>query len=237
VSKEPRYLFVEELADVRSELAVPIKIKNKVIGVLDIESVELNAFDESDLATLTILTEMIAIAIENARLYKESERLAITDDLTGLYNTRYFYTALEKEIERSQKLGHSFSITIFDINDFKKYNDTYGHLAGDQILEELAGFIMKKCRNSDIIARFGGDEFIIILPEAEYKGAVLVSERLRTSVEKHLFKINEKEKESKITISLGIATYPKDATNIKDLINAADINLYRARGGNLKKRV
>ncbi|GAI52243.1 unnamed protein product, partial [marine sediment metagenome] len=97
VSKEARYLFVEELADTRSELVVPIKIKDKVIGVLDIQSVELNAFDESDLATFTILAEMIAIAIENASLYKESERLAITDDLTGLYNTRYFYTALQKE--------------------------------------------------------------------------------------------------------------------------------------------
>jgi diguanylate cyclase (GGDEF)-like protein len=229
VSKEPRYLFVEELADVKSELAVPIKIKNKVIGVLDVESVELNAFDESDLTTLTILAEMIAIAIENASLYKESERLAITDDLTGLYNTRYFYTALEKEIERSQKLDRSFSLIIFDIDDFKKYNDTYGHLAGDQILEELAGLIIKKCRNSDIIARYGGDEFVIILPDTKLNGAKLVTKRLKKSVEKHLFKINEKEKEVKINISLGIAVYPQDATNIKDLINSADINLYSTR--------
>ena len=226
VSKEPRYLFVEELADTRSELVVPIKIKDKVIGVLDIESVELNAFDESDLATFTILAEMIAIAIENASLYKESERLAITDDLTGLYNTRYFYTALEKEIERSQDLDHPFSIIIFDIDDFKKYNDTYGHLAGDQLLEELAGLMIKKCRTTDIIARYGGEEFVIILPETEYDGAVLVAERLRKSVKKHSFKINKKEKKGKVTISLGIATYPEDATNVKDLVNAADINLY-----------
>lgn len=226
VSKEPRYLLVEELADTRSELAVPIKIKDKVIGVLDIESVELNAFDESDLATFTTLAEMIAIAIENASLYKKSERLAITDDLTGLYNTRYFYTALEKEIERSQDLDHPFSIIIFDIDDFKKYNDTYGHLAGDQLLEELARLMIKKCRSTDIIARYGGEEFVIILPETEYDGAVLVAERLRKSVKKHSFKINKKEKKGKVTISLGIATYPEDATNVKDLVNAADINLY-----------
>ena len=230
VSKEPRYLFVEELADTRSELVVPIKIKDKVIGVLDIESVELNAFDESDLATFTILAEMIAIAIENASLYKKSERLAITDDLTGLYNTRYFYTALEKEIERSQDLDHPFSIIIFDIDDFKKYNDTYGHLAGDQLLEELAVLMIKKCRSTDIIARYGGEEFVIILPETEYDGAVLVAERLRKSVKKHSFKINKKEKKGKVTISLGIATYPEDATNVKDLVNAADINLYQAKG-------
>ncbi len=226
VSKEPKYLLIEELADTRSELAVPIKIKDKVIGVLDIESVELNAFDESDLTTLAILAEMIAIALENASLYKESERLAITDDLTGLYNTRYFYTALEKEIETSQELDYSFSLIIFDIDDFKKYNDTYGHLAGDQLLAELAGLIIKKCRSTDIIARYGGEEFVIILPETEYDGAVLVAERLRKSVKKHLFKVNRKEKKGKVTISLGIATYPEDATNIKDLINAADINLY-----------
>lgn len=226
VSKEPRYLLVEELADTRSELAVPIKIKDKVIGVLDIQSVELNAFDESDLATFTTLAEMIAIAIENASLYKESKQLAITDDLTGLYNTRYFYTALEKEIERSQDLDHPFSIIIFDIDDFKKYNDTYGHLAGDQLLEELARLMIEKCRSTDIIARYGGEEFVIILPETEYDGAVLVAERLRKSVKKHSFKINKKEKKGKVTISLGIATYPEDATDVKDLINAADINLY-----------
>ena len=226
VSKEPKYLFIEEFPDTRSELAVPIKIKDKVIGVLDVQSVELNDFDESDLTTLTTLSELIAIAIENASLYKESERLAITDDLTGLYNTRYFYAALEKEIERSQELDHSFSIIIFDIDDFKKYNDTYGHLVGDQLLQELAGLMIKKCRSSDIIARYGGEEFVIILPETEYDGAVLVAERLRKSVKKYSFKINKKEKKGKVTISLGIATYPENATKVKDLIHAADINLY-----------
>ncbi|GAH20496.1 unnamed protein product, partial [marine sediment metagenome] len=164
VSKEPKYLFIEEFPDVRSELAVPIKIKDKVIGVLDVESVELNDFDESDLTTLTTLSELIAIAIQNANLYKESERLAITDDLTGLYNTRYLYAALEKELERSKRYGHSFSIIIFDIDDFKKYNDAYGHLAGDQLLQELATLVIKKCRSTDIIARYGGEEFVIILP-------------------------------------------------------------------------
>jgi len=229
VSKEPRYLFVEELADIRSELAVPIKIKDKVIGVLDVESVELNDFDESDLTTLTILAEMMAIAMENASLYKESERLAITDYLTGLYNTRYLYTALEKEIQRCNEFNESFSIIFFDIDDFKKYNDAYGHQSGDQLLQELAVLVIKNCRNTDIIARYGGEEFVIILPESEFDGAALVAERLKTSVEKHTFKINEEECKGKITISLGIATYPKDATNIQGLINAADINLYREK--------
>jgi len=229
VSKEPRYLFVEELADIRSELAVPIKIKDKVIGVLDVESVKLNAFDESDLTTLTILAEMIAIAIENASLYKESERLTITDYLTGLYNTRYLYAALQKEIQRCNEFNDSFSIIFFDIDDFKKYNDKYGHLAGDQLLQELATLVIKNCRNTDIIARYGGEEFVIILPESKFDGAALLAERLKTSVEKHTFKINEEECKGKITISLGIATYPKDATNIQELINVADKNLYREK--------
>ncbi len=229
VSKEPRYLFIEELPDIRSELAVPIKIKDKVIGVLDVESVELNDFDESDLTTLTILAEMIAIAIENASLYKESERLTITDYLTALYNTRYLYAALEKEIQRCNKFNDSFSIIFFDIDDFKKYNDAYGHLAGDQLLQELAALVVKNCRNKDIIARYGGEEFVIILPESKFDGATLVAERLKTSVEEHTFKINEEECKGKITISLGIAMYPKDATNIQELINVADKNLYREK--------
>ncbi|GAH66444.1 unnamed protein product [marine sediment metagenome] len=133
---------------------------------------------------------------------------------------------MQKEIERSQELDHSFSIIIFDIDDFKKYNDAYGHLAGDQLLQELAGLMIKKCRSTDIIARYGGEEFVIILPETEYDGAVLVAERLRKSVKKYSFKINKKGKKGKVTISLGIATYPEDATKVKDLINAADINLY-----------
>jgi len=198
--------------------------------VLDVESVELNAFGESDIATLTTLSELIAIAIENTSLYKETERLAITDGLTKLYNSRYFYAALQKELERSKRYGHSFSIIIFDIDDFKKYNDAYGHLVGDQLLQELARLTIKKCRSTDIIARYGGEEFVIILPETKYNGAIEIAERLRKEIKKHSFTTNKDKKKCKITISLGIAIYPKDATNIKDLFNVADINLYKARG-------
>ncbi len=229
VSKEPRYLQIEELTDTKSELAVPIKIKNEVIGVLDIQSVKLNAFDESGIATLTILSEIIAIAIQNTYFYQETEHLAITDGLTKLYNSRYFYTALQKELERSKRYGHSFSIIIFDIDDFKKYNDKYGHIAGDQLLQELARLTIKNCRNIDIIARYGGEEFVIILPETKYNGAIKIAERLRKEIKKHSFTINKDEKKCKITISLGIAMYPKDADNIKDLIKAADKALYKAK--------
>ncbi|MBU2598706.1 MAG: GAF domain-containing protein [Actinobacteria bacterium] len=229
VREEPRYLFIEELPDVRSELAVPIKIKDKVIGVLDVESVELNDFDESDLTTLTILAEMIAIAIENANLYKESEHLAITDGLTKLYNSRYFYAALQKELERSKRYGHSFSIIIFDIDDFKKYNDEYGHIAGDQLLQELARLTIKECRSADIIARYGGEEFVIILPETKYNGAIEIAERLRTEIKKHSFTTDKDKKKCKITISLGIAIYPNIGNNIKGLLNAADKALYKSK--------
>ncbi|MFQ6000508.1 MAG: GAF domain-containing protein, partial [Anaerolineae bacterium] len=178
VSQEPRYYTHPQLPDTRSELDVPIRIGGKVIGVLDVQSTELDAFDESDLDTLQTLADQLAVAMENARLYQETKRLAITDSLTGLYNLRYFYETLEKEISRCERYNRPLSLIILDIDDFKAYNDLYGHPAGDDLLIELAQLMSKVTRQTDTLARYGGEEFAIILPETEAEGARFLAERL-----------------------------------------------------------
>ncbi len=229
VSKDPRYYSHPELPDTRSELDVPIRIGEKIIGVLDVQSTELNAFDESDLATLQTLADQLAVAMENARLYQETKRLAITDSLTGLYNLRYFYEALEREIQRSERYHRSVSLIILDIDDFKAYNDRYGHLAGDDLLIELAQLMSEVTRRTDTVARYGGEEFAIILPETETEGARVLAERLLEKVREHRFSTEDGQTIGRITISLGAATYPHHADSAKALVGAADKALLRAK--------
>ena len=229
VSQDPRYYAHPDLPDTRSELDVPIRAGERVIGVLDVQSTELNAFDESDLATLETLAHQLAVAMENARLYQETQRLAITDGLTGLHNLRYFYEALEKEIQRSERYHRSVSLIILDIDDFKAYNDLYGHLAGDDLLIELAQLMSKVTRRTDTLARYGGEEFAIILPETETEGARFLAERLQEEVREYRFQVQDDQTIGQITISLGVATYPHHADSAKALVNAADKALLRAK--------
>lgn len=229
VSQDPRYYAHPDLPDTRSELNVPIRAGEKVIGVLDVQSTELNAFDESDLDTLQTLADQLAVAMENARLYEETQQLAITDGLTGLHNLRYFYEALEKEIQRSERYHRSVSLIMLDIDNFKRYNDTYGHLAGDDLLTELAQLMSKVTRQTDTLARYGGEEFVIILPETETEGAGFLAERLQEEVNEHRFSIPNGQTMGRITISLGIATYPHHADSTKALVDAADKALLRAK--------
>jgi|GEM_PF-509770 len=229
VNKEPRYYFHPAHPDTRSELAVPISVGGKVIGILDVQSTELDAFDESDLDTLQTLADQLAVAMENARLYQETKRLSITDGLTGLYNLRYFYGTLEKEIQRSERYHRSVSLIILDIDDFKAYNDLYGHPAGDDLLKELAQVMSRVTRQTDTLARYGGEEFVVIQPETETEGAKLLAERLQEEVREHRFSIQDGQTIGQITISLGVATYPHHADSAKTLVDAADRALLRAK--------
>jgi len=197
--------------------------------VLDVQSEELGAFDESDLKTLQTLADQLAVAMENARLYEGTQQLAITDGLTGLYNLRYFYETLEKEIQRSERYHRSVSLIILDIDDFKTYNDLYGHLAGDDLLIELAQLMSKMTRQTDTLARYGGEEFVIILPETEPESAKSLAERLLEEVREYRFSIQDGQIIGQITISLGVATYPHHADTTKALVDAADTALLRAK--------
>ena len=238
VDKEPRYYFVEELADTKSELAVPIKLRGegspegsprRVIGVLDVQSVEPGAFDEMDLSTLTTLADQLAVAIENARLYQETERLAITDGLTGLYNRRHFYELLEREVEAVKRYDGQISLIMLDIDHFKVYNDTYGHLVGDALLRELARLLVQDSRKVDVVARYGGDEFVILLPHTDKEQAVVLAERIRTGVEEYEFWGEEVLPTGEIAVSVGVATCPEGTAEPEALVRAADMALLEAK--------
>jgi diguanylate cyclase (GGDEF)-like protein len=222
-----------ESGGIRSWLGVPLIVKNEVIGMIAIDRAEVRPYTAEEIQLAMAFANQAAIAIENARLYRETERLAITDGLTGLYNRRHFYEVLERGVgEINRYYGH-LSLIMLDIDDFKAYNDTYGHLVGDALLRELAQILTRDIRKVDIVARYGGDEFIILLPHTDKKQAVALAERVRTSVKGHRF-LGAEGLSSEITISLGVAACPEDVVESEPLVRAADMALLEAKKGRNK---
>jgi diguanylate cyclase (GGDEF)-like protein len=149
--------------------------------------------------------------------------------LTGLYNRRYLYQELERELARSRRYGHPLSLVICDLDNFKMYNDQYGHLAGDDLLRELGEMMNSYIRKSDTAFRYGGEEFAVILPHTDQGSALVLAERLREAINQKSFLIREKLQIGHITISIGVASYPEDAVEVDSLINSADMALYEAK--------
>jgi diguanylate cyclase (GGDEF)-like protein len=214
---------------IRSWLGVPLMAKDQVIGMIALDRAEVRPYTAEEVQLATTFANQAAIAIENAQLYQKTQRLAITDGLTGLYNRRHFYELLEREVESVNRYGDYLSLIMLDIDDFKAYNDTRGHVAGDALLRELAQLLTRDIRKVDIAARYGGDEFVLFFPHTDKKQAVILAERIRTSVEEY-----ELCGEGEITISLGAATCPEDAVEPEALVKAADDALLEAkRRGNM----
>ncbi len=161
----------------------------------------------------------------NARL----TNLATKDALTGLFNRRYFLEALALEFSRAQRHGRVFSVLFIDLDHFKHYNDTFGHPAGDDLLKGLAELINKNSRSTTTVARYGGEEFIILAPETPKAGARVFAERLRKSVEEHPFQGKESEPAGRVTMSIGVSTYPEDGPDCETLISRADQAMYQAK--------
>lgn len=162
-------------------------------------------------------------------LNKRLEALSQTDEMTQLFNYRYFKNLLEQEHTRSQRYGRQYSIVFLDADQFKHYNDTNGHPAGDQLLRMLSQLIQKNCRTSDYPARYGGEEFAIILPETDSSQAMIFAERLRTSVETTEFPNGQAQPLGKVTISIGIASFPADGKTPEKILEAADNAVYHSK--------
>ncbi len=233
-TRDKRYSApIEQMQDdgSKSIVCIPLKSKGKILGVIDLrrKGDTVTPFSEEDLASLAIICDYAAIAIENARNFQRVQELTITDDLTTLFNVRHMHTLLDTEILRAQRYKKAFSMVFLDLDKFKQVNDTWGHIHGSQLLRETANIIQKSIRSTDYAARYGGDEFVVLLPETNKDGALLIAERLRKSIEQNEF-LQDKGLKVHFTASFGVATFPEDAKSKDDLIRMADAAMYEVKG-------
>ena len=218
------------LLKLKSFGVIPIVVKNKPLGTLVVSQSNLKRkITEDDFAPLLLFANQVGIAIENAKLHKETEELTIVDELTQIYNQRHFQRRLPQDIELTRRYTHFLSLAMLDIDDFKHYNDTNGHLAGDKLLKQLSQILTGNLRRTDAAFRYGGEEFAVILPATSPEGALIKLEKVRKEIENFPFEYREKQPGGKVTVSIGVATYPIDTKNAQDLINYADKALYRAK--------
>jgi diguanylate cyclase (GGDEF)-like protein len=185
-------------------------------------------FTEEDLSALMKLIDQAAIAIEIASLYQRMADLVITDDLTKLFNTRYLNRTIEMEIQRSVRYHSSVSLIFMDIDYFKNINDRYGHLVGSKVLVEMGQLLLKNLRTVDIVTRYGGDEFVIVLPQTPPSAATQIAERIRISIEKNVF-MKKEGYSLKMTASFGVTSYPESAKSKEELIKLADEAMYKIK--------
>jgi diguanylate cyclase (GGDEF)-like protein len=207
---------------VETFIAIPFLSEKKIVGILTIENLP-----KADMERLAILSTQFALEIKKVLLYEMVEQMAITDSLTGLYVRRHFYDRLNEELKRSRRYKLKFAFLMLDIDDFKRCNDTYGHMVGDVILKEMARVIKENVREIDIVARYGGEEISLVLPDTAEESARMVAERLRKKIEEHVFRAYDEK--LKLTVSVGVSIYPKDAPEAKALIEKADAALYAAK--------
>jgi len=215
----------DELGKSQIELFFPIKNKGTLIGVLAVGKKRHGTrYRSEDVDLVMTMTSQAGVVIENAQLYAAAKMRANTDELTGLFNHRYFHERLEEEISRGLRFGTVFSLVFLDLDLFKVYNDTHGHLAGDEILRHLGKSLSGALRNTDMAFRYGGDEFAVILPATDTTNAYKVAERIRKRVEQGMH-----ARHVQLTCSLGIATWPADGVMRDALIQSADSSLYHAK--------
>lgn len=199
-----------------------------VVGGIAVYSNVKNRFKDSDLSILSIITDIMDTGLEKAALYEREKKRALKDGLTGLFNHRFFQEFLSKQIEKSKRDKSIFSLLFIDIDRFKKFNDMYGHLAGDQVLREIANVISGSLRSSDVAARYGGEEIAVILLDTNEENAMRAAEKIRMNIENHSIILNEQREAINVTVSIGTATYKEGLTK-DELILIADKALYKAK--------
>lgn len=210
---------------VRSTLCAPLRSRDNITGAIIVtKNKPAKEFSNSSRRLLATFANHSAVAIENTLLYKKTQLLSVTDGLTGLYNHRYFQERMQIELSRAQRYDLNFSLIMIDVDNFKDINDTYGHLIGDELLIKVSLHLKKTVRESDAVARYGGDEFVILLPETAKKDAMVVGERIRVDLIERKIGGN-----IGVHVSAGVSAYPDDGVYSQDIIKKADDALYRAK--------
>ncbi|MEU4570548.1 diguanylate cyclase [Micromonospora sp. NPDC023956] len=224
-------------ADVPGRAAVTGEAAPGTLGVLVLyDRLGAEGFDDDDLVTLRTFAGHAAVAVENVRVHEEAQRLSLTDPLTGLWNYRYLRDSIRREVERASRFGRMLSVLALDLDLFKKVNDTYGHAVGDAVLVEFARRVRGEIREVDLAFRQGGEEFVLLLPETDARGAAIVAERLGTVVrdvpvetESHSGVPGAAPVRIAVTVSVGIAVYPDHGSTAQQVLDAADEALYAAK--------
>lgn len=214
---------------IRSLICVPLVFQDEIVGILYLDDFVPRQFDRGKLELLSILSSFAALAIHNARLHNRTKLMAITDYLTGLHNHRYFQQIFNQELGRARRYHKVMSMIILDVDNFKSFNDRFGHAVGDKVLIAIGDIITRSLRKVDFAFRYGGEEFVIILPETSLENSVMTADRLRQKIAEEAGPSVEESGGIPITVSAGVATYPDNGTSREDLFSLMDSFLYKAK--------
>ncbi|MDR3762989.1 MAG: diguanylate cyclase [Acidobacteriota bacterium] len=231
VTKDERFTSrVDEMTrwKTSSILCVPLASKNRIFGVIQLINVEMSTFGTEQFMLLQAMADYAAIAIDNARSVEKIQELTITDDCTGLYNARHMYNTIESEVYRSTRFSYEFSVLFLDLDRFKLVNDTYGHLIGSRLLFEIGATIKNHLRLIDYAFRYGGDEFVVLLPQTAKNSAMVVARRLLELMRTTRFHVGD-GLDLNVRASIGVAGFPDDARNAHELIRCADEMMYTVK--------
>lgn len=219
-----------------SIFSVPLEVRGNLIGVLTVVRFTQNGFTPTDRQSLSSIASQIAVAYDRSQLHTRTKELAVRDELTGIYNRRHFLQMLELELKRAERYKRHVSVLMIDVDYFKKFNDAFGHMRGDELLRELAMTLKKNLREVDVLARYGGEEFVVMLTDTSLADGINVASKLKELIKMNL-RVEPHGKAfagpdappSQVTISVGVSAYPECATTPDELLNAADMALYMAK--------
>lgn len=217
--------YIAGFLETKSEMCVPLIFFGEKLGVLALDSASHDAFDQDDVQPLESVADICAAAIQNAHYFERMKQLAYVDGLTGIFNRRYFEMRIAEELERACRFLGRMSVIMVDIDHFKKLNDEFGHLLGDEVLRGVSTILKQQLRKVDMVCRYGGEEFAIVVPETTGANALKVAEKLRRQIESHPFPGVPRP----VTISCGVADYPTHGATRDEIVAAADGALYQAK--------